>query len=71
MGENQCNNNSVSKILKIEDLIGEYLGSDHQPYHLLCKSYTVEKLDATNLKVLATIETSVKKKSYLNRSTHL
>ena len=47
---------SVSKNLKIEDLIGESLGSDHRPYHLLCKSHTVEKLDATNLEVLATIE---------------
>ena len=53
---------SVSKNLKIEDLIGESLGSDHRPYHLLCKSYTVEKLDATNLEVLATTETSVKKR---------
>ena len=62
---------SVSKNLKIEDLIGESLGSDHWPYHLLCKSHTVEKLDATNLKVLATIEKPVNKESYSNRSTHL
>ena len=41
---------------------GESLGSDHWPYHLLCKSHTIEKLDATNLKVLATIEKSVKQR---------
>ena len=53
---------SVSKNLKIEDLIGESLGSDHRPYHLLSKSHTVEKLYATNLEVLATIEKSVKQR---------
>ena len=53
---------SVSNYLKIEDLIGESLGSDHRPYHLLCKFHTVEKLDATNLEVLATIEKSVKQR---------
>ena len=53
---------SVSKNPKIEDLIGESLGSDHRPYHLLCKFHTVEKLDATNLEVLATIEKSVKQR---------
>ena len=51
---------SVSKNLKIEDLIGESLGSDHQPYHLLCKSF--EKFDATKLEVLATTERSVKQR---------
>ena len=50
---------SVSKNLKIENLIGETFGSDHQPYHLLCKSITVEKHDARNLEDLATIEKSV------------
>ena len=53
---------SVLKNLKIEDLIGESLGSDHWSYHLLCKSHTVEKLDATNLEVPATIEKSVKQR---------
>ena len=33
----------VSKNLKIEDLVAEKLGSKHIPYHLLCKSYAVEK----------------------------
>ena len=51
---------SVLKNLKIDDLIGESLGSDHRSYHLLCKSHTVEKLDARNLENLATIEKSVK-----------
>ena len=33
-----------------------------ESYHLLCKSHIVEKLDATNLNVLATIEKSVKQR---------
>ena len=53
---------SVLKNLKIEDLIGESLAFDHWPYHLLNKSHTVEKRDATNLEVLATIEKSVKQR---------
>ena len=36
-------NDSVSKNVKIEDLVAEKLGSKHIPYHLLCKSYAVEK----------------------------
>ena len=60
MGKNRCNmTDSVLKNLKIENLIGESLGSDHRPYNLLCKSHTEEKLDATNLEVLATTEKSV------------
>ena len=43
-------------------MIGESLGFDHRSYHLLCKSHTVEKLDATNLENLATIEKSVKQR---------
>ena len=50
----------VSKNLKIEDLVAEKLGSKHIPYHLLCKSHVVEKLDASNLDVLAAFEERVK-----------
>ena len=45
----------VSKNLKIEDFVAEKLGSKHIPYHLLCKSHVVEKLDASNLNYLAAI----------------
>ena len=51
---------SFSKNLKIEDLVAEKLGSKHIPYHLLCKSHVVEKLDASNLDVLAAFEERVK-----------
>ena len=44
---------SVSKNLHIEEMIGESLNSDHRPLHLLCKSHTVEKLDAANLEILS------------------
>ena len=53
-------NDSVSKNVKIEDLVAEKLGSKHIPYHLLCKSHVVEKLDASNLDVLAAFEERVK-----------
>ena len=49
-----------SKNLHIEDLIGEALNFDHRPLHLLCKSHTVGKLDATNLQVLSNVEKMVK-----------
>ena len=43
---------SVAKNLKIELRVIEQLGSDHIPYHLLCKSHTLEALDKANLTVL-------------------
>ena len=43
---------SASKNLKIEGMIATSLESDHEPVHLLCKSGTVEKLDASNLNFL-------------------
>ena len=49
-----------SKNLKIEDLVAEKLGSKHIPYHLVCKSHVVEKLDTSNLDVLAAFEERVK-----------
>ena len=51
---------SVTKNLGTEETISNALGSTHQPYHLLCKSHTVEALDKSNLEVLAKIEKSVK-----------
>ena len=51
---------SVSKNLKIEDGISESLGSMYKLIHLLCKSDTVEKLNACNLEVLASFDTKVK-----------
>ena len=56
---------SVSKNLKIEDLVAEKLSSKHAPYHLLCKSHVVEKLDASNLDVLAASEERVKLRQHL------
>ena len=56
---------SVSKNLKIEDLVAEKLGSKHAPYHLLCKGHVVEKLDASNLDVLAASEERVKLRQHL------
>ena len=53
-------NDSVSKNVKIEDLVAEKLGSKRIPYHLLCKSHVVEKLDASNLDVLAAFKERVK-----------
>ena len=50
---------AVAKNLEIEKVIPLKIGSQHQPYHLLCKSHTVEALDKSNLKVLADIEQKV------------
>ena len=50
----------VTKNLGIEDKIPNALGSNHHPYHLLCKSHTVEALDRSNLNVLAEVEKRVK-----------
>ena len=47
---------SVSKNLGIENGVAEYFGSTHLPYHLLCKSHTVEALDRCNLEVLSRLE---------------
>ena len=55
---------AVSKNLHIEDYIGQAIGSDHRPHHLLCKSHTVEKLDASNLNVLSNVEKMVKQRDF-------
>ena len=58
---------SVEKNLKIENIIADALDSKHIPLHLLCKSHTVEKLDATNRLVLSRIESSVKQREILEK----
>ena len=53
---------SVTKNLKIEQNIAGMLGSSHIPYHLLCKSHSVEALNQSNLAVLSKIEKVVKQR---------
>ena len=50
----------MSKSLKIEDFVAVKLGSKRKLYHLLCKSHIVEKLDASNIDVLAAFEERLK-----------
>ena len=50
---------AVRKKIGIENTIPNALGSNHHPYHLLCKSHTVETV-RSNLNVLAEVEKSVK-----------
>ena len=42
---------AVAKNLKIENLVPKLV--PHQPFHSLCKGYTVEKLDKSNLLLLS------------------
>lgn len=51
---------AVSKNLQIETTVAEALQSKHKPYHILCKSHTVEKLDKSNLLVLNLLEKEIK-----------
>ena len=51
---------AVSKNLKVEYLVAEKLGSEHVPYHLLCKAHTCEKLDECNEITLVKIEEQLK-----------
>ena len=51
---------SVSKNLKIEELVAKALQSNHKLYHLLCKSHVVEAFDFSNLGLLATVEDQLK-----------
>ena len=62
---------AVRKKIGIENTIPNALGSNHHPYHLLCKSRTVETLVRSNLNVLAEVEKSVKQEEifeYINPS---
>ena len=47
---------TVTKSLRTKDTISNALGSNHDRYHLLCKSHTVEVLDRSNFNVLAEVE---------------
>ena len=58
---------AVTKNLGIEETVLTTLGSSHQPYHLLCKSHTVEALDRSNLEVLSKTEKSVKQQDVLEQ----
>ena len=57
---------ALTKNLGIEEAVST-LGSSHQPYHLLCKSHTIEALDRSNLEVLRKIEKSVKQQDVLEQ----
>ena len=50
---------AVSKNLKIGEGVAAKLGSNHVPFHLLCKSHTCERFDSDNLTTLATIEAKI------------
>ena len=50
---------AVFKNLKIGEGVAAKLGSNHIPYHLLCKSHTCERLDADNLTTLSIIEAKI------------
>ena len=58
---------AVTKNLEIEETIAKALDSDHIPFHLLCKSHTVEALDKSSLDVLARVEKSVKQQEILEK----
>ena len=47
---------SVSKNLKVNELVAEASQFNHKPDHLLCKSHVVEAFDHYNLDMLATVE---------------
>ena len=50
---------TAAKNLQIENSVASELNSQHKPMHLLCKSYTVEALDRSNLDVFTKIEKQV------------
>ena len=60
-----------NKNFHIEDIIANSLVFEHKPLHLLCKSHTVEKLDACNLEVLAVFESKVKQRDVLENNPRL
>ena len=56
---------AVRKNLHIEDGIARALKSEYKPFHLLCKSHTVEALDRSNIEVLANLENKLNFRSIL------
>lgn len=57
--------NGAIKILKIENSIASELNSQYKTMHLLCKSFTVEALDRSNLDVLSKIGKQVNHRGIL------
>ena len=55
---------SVAKNL-IEKTVAKSLSSTYEPYYILCKSHTMEKLDKSNLSVLNELEQSMKIRNLL------
>ena len=53
---------SVAKNMDVEKMVPQIIRSNHIPYHLLCKSLTVEKLDKSTLDVLSQSEKCVSSK---------
>ena len=51
---------SVSKNLQVEYEVAKQLSSKHISIHLLCKSHVCEKLDATNVSALESIESKIR-----------
>ena len=56
---------SVAKNLLIEKTVARSLNFTHEPFHILCKSHIVEKLDKFNLSVLNELEESMKLRNTL------
>ena len=70
---------SVSKNIKVEQIVSERLGTKHVPIRIFCKSHTCEKLDESCTDILVNIERQLKLselftkrqprlKSFLNQS---
>ena len=55
---------SVAKNL-IEKTVAKSLNFTHEPYHILCKSHAMEKLDKSSLSVLNDLEQSMKIRNLL------
>jgi hypothetical protein len=47
------------KNFKIVDGVADSIGSDHKPFHLLCKSHTWERLDSDILAALSKMESKI------------
>ena len=56
MGKNRCVDD---RCCVQETGVAAKFGSNHIPYHLLCKSHTCERLDADNLTTLSIIEAKI------------
>ena len=50
---------AVTKSLKVEEEVSSKLQTKHIPIHLLCKSHTCEKLDASCIDALVQVESEI------------